>query len=512
MSSLPSGWVAAKLSELAEINPPKDQIEIPPDMPMAFVPMASVKEEFGGINVSGARPFDQVRKGYVQFRARDVLFAKITPCMENGKVGVVPKLESPVGYGSTEFHIVRTPAAVDPRWVAHFLSQEEFRRVARRNMSGSAGQLRVPEAWLSEQSIPVAPSREQQRIVEKLEELVTDLDAGVAALERARANLKRYRAAVLKAAMEGRLTAKWRAAHPDVEPASKLLGRILAERRKKWEEEQLKKYADKGQAPPKGWKDKYPEPVRPDVAELPKLPEGWCWATLDQLAEIGTGATPLRSEPRYWTGGTIPWVTSAVVNAPLVREASEFVTVAALAETNLFLYPVNTLVLAMYGEGKTRGKVSELLLEATTNQALAALVLSDSSSACRPYVKAFLAKSYEVMRRVASGGVQPNLNLGLIREMRVPLPPLDEQAEISMAIERLLSVQERLVQESEKSAIRSGHLRQSILKSAFEGKLVPQDPKDEPAGELLARIREGRSVSDPKQGKRAAGRRRGAGR
>lgn len=493
MMNLPNGWASAKLGELTELNPPKDQIDAPSDTPMAFVPMASVKEEFGGIDASSARPFEAVKKGYVQFRERDVLFAKITPCMENGKVAVVPKLESPVGYGSTEFHIVRAPDAVHPRWIAHFLSQQEFRRVARRNMSGSAGQLRVPEGWLAEQTIPIAPPQEQQRIVEKLDELLSDLEAATAALERARANLKRYRAAVLKAAVEGRLTEKWRAAHPDVEPASKLLERILAERRRKWEEAQVKKYADKGQLLPKGWKDKYSPPAEPDVAKLPELPRDWCWMTLDQLADIGTGATPLRNEQRYWREGSIAWVTSAAVNDPYVHEASELVSPAALAETNLCVYPKHTLILAMYGEGKTRGKVSELLIEATTNQALAALVFEGTSSTCRQYVKTYLAKSYEDMRRIAAGGVQPNLNLGLIREMCIPIPPLSEQVEIVAMVDRLLSVQQRLVDESQKSALRGASLRQAILKRAFEGKLVPQDPKDEPASELLERIRAARA-------------------
>jgi type I restriction enzyme S subunit len=149
---------------------------------------------------------------------------------------------------------------------------------------------------------------------------------------------------------------------------------------------------------------------------------------------------------------------------------------------------MHTLLLAMYGEGKTRGKVSELLIETTTNQALAALVFGGAAVECRPYVKTFLVNSYEDMRRIAAGGVQPNLNLGLIREMHVPLPPVQEQAEIASEVERLLSVQERLVEQAEWSVRRSSRLRQSILKRAFEGRLVPQDPEDEPASELLARI------------------------
>lgn len=383
-------------------------------------------------------------------------------------------------------HIFKVESFIDRKF--HFYAAHAFANDLRRRTHGG-GIVHVTRDRFDSTPLLLPPLGEQARIVEKLEELLSDLHAGVAALERARANLKRYRAAVLKAAVEGRLTEKWRAAHPDVEPASKLLDRILAERRRKWEGAQLRKYAEKGQPPPKGWKDKYPEPVKAEMERLPELPAGWCWASLDQLAEIGTGATPLRSEQSYWRGGSIAWVTSAAVNEPYVRKASELVTPAALAETNLAVYPKHTLILAMYGEGRTRGKVSELLIEATTNQALAALVLEGVGADCRPYIKAYLAKSYEDMRRIAAGGVQPNLNLGLIREMCVPMPPLLEQAEIVGMIDRLLSVQEQLVEEGQKSVRRGARLRQAILKRAFEGKLVPQDPNDEPASELLGRMR-----------------------
>ncbi|MFO0889888.1 MAG: hypothetical protein U0790_12195 [Isosphaeraceae bacterium] len=113
--------------------------------------------------------------------------------------------------------------------------------------------------------VPFAPINEQRRIVAKIEELFSDLDAGVAALERVRANLKRYRASVLKAAVEGKLTEDWRAQHPDTEPAPVLLERILTERRRQWEKDQLAKFAQAGKQPPKGWREKYVEPGRPHL-------------------------------------------------------------------------------------------------------------------------------------------------------------------------------------------------------------------------------------------------------
>ena len=109
----------------------------------------------------------------------------------------------------------------------------------------------------------------------KVDELFSDLDAGVSALERARASLKKYRAAVLKAAVTGELTADWRATHPHTEPATKLLDRILAERRRKWEADQQAKFAANGKTLPTGWREKYPEPVAPESTDSPPVPDGW---------------------------------------------------------------------------------------------------------------------------------------------------------------------------------------------------------------------------------------------
>ncbi len=122
---------------------------------------------------------------------------------------------------------------------------------------------------------------------QKLEELLSDLDAGVAELKAAQKKLTQYRQSLLKAAVEGALTAEWRAERAKrgepLETGAQLLERILTERRRRWEEKQLAKFKEQGKTPPKDWRDKYPEPVKPNTADLPELPEGWVWASVDQL-------------------------------------------------------------------------------------------------------------------------------------------------------------------------------------------------------------------------------------
>jgi type I restriction enzyme S subunit len=141
--------------------------------------------------------------------------------------------------------------------------------------------------------VPVAPLNEQQRIMDAIEEIFSDLDAGMAVLERLQAKLKVYRASVLKAAVEGALTADWRAKHSHTESADALLTRILAERRRRWEKDQLQKFKDADKEPPANWKMKYQEPVAPDTTKLSALPKGWCWATIEQCSDLiqyGTSA------------------------------------------------------------------------------------------------------------------------------------------------------------------------------------------------------------------------------
>ena len=424
-------------------------------------------------------------------KAGDVLVSMTRPNL-NAVARVPAHLDGAIG--STGFHVLRS-RWLHPDFLVALVQTQSFIDAMSAVVQGAlypAVRPRDIAAYAFTFETPV----QQTRIVAKLEELLSDLDAGVAELKAAQKKLAQYRQSLLKAAVEGALTAAWRTQHQPIETGAQLLQRILQERRARWEARQLAKFAEQGKTLPKDWQKKYPEPVQPDASGLPQLPQGWVWATIDQIAQVGTGVTPLRSKSAYFNEGTIPWVTSGALNSEAVASATELVTELALKECRLELYPVGSLLVAMYGEGKTRGKCSELRIPATINQAIAAIVLEPAAQSCKAYLKAFLLDSYEKMRAQASGGVQPNLNLQIVKAIALPLPPCSEQAEITQLLDGQfdqISQQQIAVQVSLQQSTAQ---RQNILRAAFSGQLVPQDPHDEPASVLLERIRAERAARD----------------
>ncbi len=198
-------WPIVVLSQIVEINPRPKEGELRDDSFLTFLPMRRVEEESGRFAPLGDRKVKEVRKGYTSFRDGDVIFARVTPCMENGKSAVLKGLTNGVGFGSTEFFVLRPKNALDANYLFHFILQSNFRRDAARNMTGAVGLRRLPKTWLEQQTIPLPDPKAQRRIVAEIEKQFTWLEAGVAALRRVQANLKRYRAAVLKAACEGHL-------------------------------------------------------------------------------------------------------------------------------------------------------------------------------------------------------------------------------------------------------------------------------------------------------------------
>ena len=305
---LPTNWVLTQIQEVCEVNPRVDKKLISDDLKVSFVPMPAVKAESGVIDVSEEKLFSEVKKGFTPFQEGDVLFAKITPCMENGKMAIVPKVANGYGFGSTEFHVLRTKQGLDAKYLYYFVSSRTFRGEAQHNMSGAVGQKRVPTNYLKEHLIPLAPYEQQKRIVAKIEELFSHIDAGIEALNKAKQLLKQYRQSVLKAAVTGELTKEWReqrmkddvqgstsaagagsAGAAKLEPASQLLERILKERRQKWETQQLAQFKAKGKVPKDDkWKGKYPEP-NIDVKKFFEEPTGWAWAEIGTVTDMLSG-------------------------------------------------------------------------------------------------------------------------------------------------------------------------------------------------------------------------------
>jgi type I restriction enzyme S subunit len=351
--------------------------------------------------------------------------------------------------------------------------------------------------------LPIAPLSEQRRIVAKIEELFSDLDAGVAALERVRANVKRYRAAVLKAAVEGKLTADWRAQHPDTEPASVLLDRILTERRRHWEKDQLAKFAQAGKQSPKGWQLKYKAPIRAqnhtaqdEDGTAYDLPGGWTWASIDELAvHITKGSSPGWQGFDYVESG-IPFVRSQNVRWGLL-DLNELVYIAPAFNLSHMNSVINEgdVLLNLVGASVGRSAIASREVHGANSNQAVGIIRVASSSISNKLLMLFLLSPHlqNYIGDTKADVARANFNLDDVRPTPVPLPPTAEQEQIVAEVERRLSIVDEIEAQVEANLKRAARLRQGILKRAFEGRLVPQDPTDESAEVLLARIRSGTS-------------------
>lgn len=368
---------------------------------------------------------------------------------------------------------------------------------------------------LSRFPISLAPSTEQSRIVSKLEELLSDLDAGVAELKAAQRKLALYRQSLLKAAVEGALTADWRARNPPTETGAQLLERILQQRRARWEARQLAKFKEQGKAPSKNWHFKYPEPAAADTAGLPALPSGWAWASIEQLGEVQLGRQrspdKLKGESpkRYIRAANI---TEAGIDLTDVLEMD----FSESEQKTFTLLPGDVILTEASGSpahvGRPaiwRGSKLDYCFQNTVLRFTPCGIGSEFA------FYSFLAMQKLGVFRAIAGGVGINhLSAGKFSKLLVPLPPEAEQVVLVDAIATKLSLcddQNALISHSLKQ---SAAQRKNILQAAFSGQLVPQDPSDEPASVLLARIRAERAAragNDSKTPKSATrGRRKAA--
>lgn len=353
--------------------------------------------EQGQLDLSRIHSVEDLKTGYSQFFDGDVVIAKITPCFENGKGALIQGTLGGVGFGTTELYVLTPEPELDGRFLYYVTVDPRFRKLGESYMTGAAGQQRVPEDFVRDFQVPIPDLSQQRIITDYLDRETARLDALVAEKERLLDLLAEKRRALITRAVT-------RGLDPNV-------------------------------------------PLRDSgISWLGEIPAHWEIWKVGHIAKVGNGSTPSRSNAAYWSEGRIPWLNSSVVNRPEVTHADQFVTALAVQECHLPLVKRGSVLVAITGQGKTRGRAAVLSFDATINQHLA-FIYPKQSHLLPWFLRWTLFAAYDFLRSISddAGGTKGALTCEEVANLRVPVPPVREQAvilaKIAASVERLDSLQ-----------------------------------------------------------------------
>ena len=459
---LPLNWQTVKFGDVATFTKkPKDlrysDYNEVPFVPMNLVPIATLfSKEFI------RKPSDKISSG-TYFEPGDILLAKITPSFENGKQCIIKELPTPFGIATTEVIPIREIEGVsDKFYLFYYLLIPDVRASLTERMQGTTGRLRLATKTLAELEIPLPPIAEQKRMVAKLETLFIQLDAAVDSLKKAHAQLQRYRRSILKAAFDGELTRKRR------------------DRREEKTRIDTKEYVDTVWSEWKG------------TAISKKIsPEHWEVVQLKETVNLRREKVQPKDSSENLNFVGLKHIDSGVSILKRWGDASE------VKSTKSRFYPNDVLY------GKLRSYLDKAVISEMEGICSADILVFTTNSKMIPRFLVYLLHN-QMFRNYAiatsSGITLPRTSWNALREFTFALPSLVEQEQIFSEIERQLSVADEIEATIASELKRAERLRQSILKHAFSGKLVPQDPNDEPASVLLEKIQDEKKQR-PKQQK-----------
>jgi type I restriction enzyme S subunit len=372
---------------------------------------------------------------------------------------------------------VITPAGVLPKYLMYQFQSPFLQRHFEKNARGTA-QKGVYLKTLGQTPILVAPLGQQELIIAEIDKQFSRLDEAIANLKRVKANLKRYKASVLKAAVEGKLTEDWRKQHPYVEPASKLLERILAERRAKW-----------------NGRGKYKEPTPPGTNDLPSLPKGWTWARLEQIGETFGGLT--KNPKRGKLTKKLPYLRVANVYANKLRlDEIEHIGVQVSELGKLLLRKGDLLVVEGNGSRSQIGRLAiwDGSIDPCVHQnhlIKVRLVVGSMNKWILFWLLSPGGRHFIEEVSSSTSGLY-TLSVNKVGDLPIIVLPHGEQEQIIAEVERRLSVIEELEAAVQANLTRADRLRQSILSNVFAGKLVCANTNQ--SGERSADIQMAKSL------------------
>lgn len=388
-AELPAGRHWARVRDFFEITRKPRGLNLRDHRAVPFVPMEAVPQGGSFQPKYEERKIESLTSG-TYFERGDVLIAKITPSFENGKQAIADDLPAEFGYATTEVIPLRPLVeGHDKRLLFYYLLHPEVRSLVAERMEGSTARLRVPEEVLLDLPYPEFPAREQINIANALQQTRKAID------------------------VEDR--------------ARELSGELKRTAMRELFTRGLRGEAQK-------------------ESGVGSVPESWNVEHLGAHHVVVSGGTPSRGNPAFWTGGAIPWAKTTEVNYCVINQTEEHITQQGLESSAAKLLPAGTLLMAMYGQGVTRGKVAILGIEAACNQACAAITPIDEVVLPR-YLYHFLSWRYDAIRSLAHGGQQQNLNLEIVRDLPLAYPKTDEEqqeiVEILDALDRKVALHQQ---------------------------------------------------------------------
>jgi len=398
--------------------------------------------------------------------------------------------------GSTGLHVLRS-RWLNPHFLLALVQTQDFIDAMSAAVQGALYPAVRPRDIFA-YTFPFQTPAQQIRIVDKLEEVLSDLDSGVNELKAARRKLEQFRHSLLKSAVEGELTAEWRVEqkknesdYTRAESGTKLLERILADRLALWETKQLAKLTEQGKKSSNDWRKKYPQPVRPDTNDRPELPAGWVWATLSQVGWLDRGRSKHRprNAPHLY-GGPYPFVQTGDIRHAdtFISKSEASYSEAGLAQSRL--WPSGTMCITI---AANIGKTAILSMDACFPDSVVGFLPASDVVSIR-YVEYFMRSIQQKLEEEAPATAQKNINLEILEKIIIPIPPFEEQIRIVEMLDSSLSIARENERSIELGLKQSHAQRQNILRAAFAGELVSQHPDDESANKLLERIRAERTA------------------